>query len=115
MKVSFEGIGEKVVTFEAESEGKAAVIPGSAVTLSANGKVSACTKAGDIPAGVALSVREGFAAVQIGGYVKLPCAAGLTAGYQQAAMDADGKLAAASTGRGMLVTDVNGGVCGVIL
>lgn len=115
MKVSFEGIGENVATFEVETEGAAAAAPGKAVTLSANGKVRACAAEGEIPVGVALEVRGGYAAVQTAGYVKLPCAAGLTVGYQHVAVDADGKLTAAADGRGCIVTDVDSGVCGVIL
>ncbi len=116
MKVSFEGIGETVATFEAETEGSAAVVPGKAVVVCGNGKVSACTTAGAVPAGVALSLRGGYAAVQVKGYVKLPCAAGMEIGFQAVAMDSDGKLAAASSGgREVLVTDVADGECGMIL
>lgn len=116
MKVSFEGIGEGVATFEAETTGAGAVVPGKAVTVSGNGKVSACTKAGDIPAGVALSVRGDFAAVQVSGYVKLPCDSSLPLGWQAVAMDSAGKLTAAgSGGRQLLVVDTDGGECGVIL
>lgn len=115
MKVSFEGIGETVATFEAETEGATAVKPGAAVTLSGNGKVCACTKDKEIPVGVALGVRGGYASVQTSGYVKLPCAAALTVGYQHVAMNTDGKLAVLATGRGCVVTDVEDGVCGVIL
>ncbi len=116
MKVSLEGIGAEVVTFEAETAGAGAVAAGKAVTMSGSGKVSACAKAGDVPAGAALSVRDGLCAVQVKGYVKLPCAAGLTVGWQALASDAGGKLTAAdSGGRQALVTDVEDGVCGVIL
>ncbi len=115
MKVSMEGMGEQVATFEAETEGAGAVTAGTAVKLSGSGKVCACTAEGDVPAGAALSVRNGYAAVQVAGYVKLPCAAGLAVGYQRLATDASGKLTAADAGRGALVTDVENGVCGVIL
>lgn len=116
MKVSFEGMGEQVVTFEAETSGSGAVAAGKPVVVSANGKVSAASKSGDVPAGVAVSVRGDYAAVQVAGYVTLPCAGSLTVGYQHIQLDASGKVTAASTGgRGVLVTDVNDGVCGLIL
>lgn len=115
MKVSFEGIGEQVATFEAVTSGDTAVTPGTLVLVSGNGTVKACAKAGDIPAGVVLSARDGCAAVQIGGYVKVPCASGLTVGWQAVAADASGALAKTTGGRGVLVTDVSDGVCGVIL
>lgn len=116
MKVSFEGMGEQVVTFEAVTTGSGAVTAGKPVVVTGNGTVSATSKAGDIPAGVALSVRGGYAAVQVAGYVTLPCAASLTVGYQHIQLDASGKVAAAATGgRGALVAHVADGVCGLIL
>ncbi len=116
MKVSFEGMGEKVVTFEAETSGSGAVAPGGVVTMSGYGKVKACTSTSETPVGVALSLREDLAAVQIAGYAVLPCAAGLAVGWQAVAADSSGKLTAASTGgRPVLVTDVADGMCGVIL
>ena len=116
MKVSFEGMGEQVVTFEAETSGSGAVTAGKPVVVSENGKVSAASKSGDIPAGVALSVRGGYAAVQVAGYVTLPCDGALTVGYQHIELDEEGKVQHASTGgRGVIVTDVTDGVCGLIL
>ncbi len=115
MKVSFEGVGERVVTLEAETAGDGAVTPGALVKLTGNGRVGACSQAGDLPAGVALSVREGLAAVQTAGYMKLPCAAALTVGWHHLALDSDGKLAETEGGRCALVMDVESGVCGAIL
>ena len=117
MKVSFEGIGEKAATFEAQETGEAKVRPGEAVTLCGNGRVCACTSAGDVPVGVALSLRGGYAAVQTGGYVKLPCAAELTAGFHRVSMTGEGKLTADPNGREAVVVDVDvsAGLCGVIL
>lgn len=111
MKVSLEGFEEKVVTFEAED----AVTADSMVVLTGNGKVGPCAKAGDVPAGVALNVRNGFAAVQTGGYVKLPCAPAMTVGWHHLALNSDLAVAEADGGRCALVTDVSDGVCGVIL
>lgn len=45
--------------------------------------------------------------------MRLPCAAALTVGYAQLALDSSSKLAA-GTGRGGLVVEVDGGTCGVI-
>lgn len=117
MKVSFEGIGETAATFEAQETGLAKVRPGEAVTLCGNGRVCACTAEGDIPVGLALSVRCGYAAVQTGGYLKLPCAAGLKAGFGRVSMNADGKLKADPKGREAVIVDVDesAGLCGVIL
>jgi hypothetical protein len=63
MKVSFEGIGELLVTCYAES----GTTRGIAVKMTGDGKVGPCS-AGDRFCGVAVSVAEdSFAAVQMGG------------------------------------------------
>ena len=115
MKVSFNGIGEQVATFEAVTDGSTAAKAGSIAVMSDNGKVCAASKASELPAGLVLDVRGDYAAVQIGGYMKLPCDTGLTVGYQHLATDASGKVKSATTGRPGLVVDVEDGVCGVIL
>lgn len=66
MTVSFKGWKERVATFEAASDLEA----GSVVKVSGNGQVSACS-AGDKFAGVVLSCRGGFAAVQLEGYAEI--------------------------------------------
>ena len=115
MKVSFMGIGEQVVTFEAVTGSENAAKAGAIAVMSANGKVGASSKANELPAGLIIDVRGDYAAVQIGGYVKLPCDAGLTVGYQHLVTDASGKVKSGTTGRPCLVTDVDNDVCGVIL
>ena len=65
------------------------------------------------PAGVVVGVKDGLAAVEGAGYMRLPCAEALTVGYAQLALDSSSKLAA-GTGRGGLVGEVDGGTCGVI-
>ena len=107
MKVSYEGVAEQVATFQVDGASNPAVQVGTVVALSGNGTVKAC------PAGVVLGVKDGLAAVQVAGYMRLPCAAALTVGYAQLALDSSSKLAA-GTGRGGLVVEVDGGTCGVI-
>lgn len=117
MGISFEGIGEMVITFEAEENGSAAVVVGEPVIMSESGKVCACTTEGDVPVGVALSVHGGYAAVQIAGYVKLPCAEGTVVGCTRVSVNAEGKLQSDTEGREAIIVDVDdvNGVCGVIL
>lgn len=113
MKVAFGGYGEKLVTFEA-AEGVAAGMP---VMVSANGKVVSCT-AGKAFCGAAVNVRDGFAAVQLAGYVRLPYTGSAPAvGYQTLAGDGTGKIKTDAAGRQTLVVDVDtsAAVCGVIL
>ena len=112
MKVSYEGVAEQVATFQVDGASKPAVQVGTVVALSGNGTVKACP-ASTAPAGVVLGVKDGLAAVQVAGYMRLPCAAALTVGYAQLALDSSSKLAA-GTGRGGLVVEVDGGTCGVI-
>lgn len=117
MNVSFEGIGENVATFEALESGAAQAVAGEAVTLYGNGTVCACTTEGDVPVGKAIAVRDGYASVQLTGYMELPCAGSLKAGFSRVSVNADGKLDADANGREALVVDVDAGrgVCGVIL
>lgn len=114
MKVSFEGIGEQVVTFEAQ----AGVTAGKPVKLAANGAVAPCTD-NSVPCGVAVSVRDGAAAVAIAGYCRMKYSGTAPAlGYTLIAADASGGIKAVSSGgRQLLVTDVDAqtGTVGIIL
>ena len=115
MKVSYEGVAEQVATFQVDTTDTTMLTPGAAVALSGNGTVKACP-ASATPAGVVRSVENGMAAVQVAGYMRFPCAEAMTVGYAQLALDSSKKLAAGSTGRGGLGTDVDGDTdtCGVI-
>lgn len=113
MKVAFGGYGEKLVTFEA-AEGVLAGVP---VMMSANGAVAPCA-AGKAFCGAAVNVRDGFAAVQLAGYIRLPYTGTAPAvGYQTLAGDGAGKIKTDAAGRQLLVVDVDtsAAVCGVIL
>lgn len=85
MDISFIGYKENVITFECEST----VTAGKLVKMSASGKV-ANAAANDGFIGVALSVRDGYAAVQLDGYVEMPKSGTINVGYN--------KLVAASSG-----------------
>ena len=85
MDISFNGYKENVLTFECEST----VAAGKLVKMSASGKV-ANAAADDGFIGKALSVREGYAAVQLSGYVEAAKSGTVNVGYN--------KLAAASSG-----------------
>lgn len=115
MKVSFEGIQEQAVTFEAITTGSQAVETGAPASLSADGTVRKA-EAGDVPVGLVLEVRGGYAGVQTHGYQRMPCAADLTVGFARLAVAEGGKLAVSQTGREGFVVDVDAsaGVCGVI-
>lgn len=74
-KVSFEDIGMVTATFTAREDVK----PGQVVKITGNGEVGACTD-GDAFCGLALSVRSGFAGVQVKGFACLPTSGTVTLG-----------------------------------
>ena len=102
MNVSFQGMDELVMTFRA-GEGLEA---GDFVKVSENGTVSACA-GGEAPAGVALHVRNGFAAVRVRGFTEAAYTGTLGLGWQE--LVAQGKTVSAAgegvTGRRCLVLD----------
>jgi len=103
MKVSFEGIGEIVATFYNGGAKK-----GAPVKMSSSGEVCSCAD-GETFAGVAVSVNGDFAAVQIGGYVKMPYSGETPQpGWQHLASDGQGGVKVAqNTGKSYLVLDVD--------
>ena len=104
MKVSFEGIGEMVATFEISGE----VAAGDMVKLDEDGKVSACDSDEEF-LGVAVTVREGFAGVQFSGMAQVSCDGALKCGWRALAADGMGGVkAAAANGREYLVVAVDG-------
>lgn len=112
MKVAFDGIGEKMVTFQVTGE----VEEGDLVKISGGSTVGPCAAAGDVPVGVAQRVHDGLAAVQVGGCMKAPCATGTTVGFKLLASDKDGALAASESGRYgfVLEVDSSAGNCWVL-
>ena len=90
MSVSFEGMDQLVVTFKAAS----GVAKGDLVTVSANGTVSTASS-GDAPAGLALNVRSGHAAVQLKGHLEIEYNGTLNLGWQDITTHSAGKIKAA--------------------
>jgi hypothetical protein len=94
MKVSFEGIGEMLVTCYAES----GTARGMVVKMTDNGEVGPCS-AGDRFCGVAVSVAEdSFAAVQMGGLGTVGYSGGApVVGWVKLSADATGGVAVDET------------------
>jgi hypothetical protein len=90
MSVSFQGMDQLVVTFQAAS----GVTKGNFVTVSANGTVSTASS-GDAPVGLALNVRGGHAAVQLKGYLEAEYNGTLNLGWQDISTHSAGKIKAA--------------------
>lgn len=102
MNVAFNGYDEGIITFEAAS----GVTAGSPVEITANGKVSAVTSGAFC--GICRSVRNGYASVQLKGYVKAESSGSISLGYQKLGAYTGGKVKADSTnGREYLVVDVD--------
>ena len=111
-KGSFEDIGMVTATFAAREDMK----PGQVVKITGNGEVGACTD-GDAFCGLALSVRSGFAGVQVKGFACLPTSGTVTLGRVKLAADGTGGVSPVCAG-GTVVLGVSaahsgpaGGVC----
>lgn len=100
MKVSFNGIGEKLVTFI--NDGAEA---GQVVKVSDAGTVAPCA-AGDRFEGLALFTEGGYASVRLGGFVTASYT-GAAPGYGRVGLAADGSggVQVSETGTSCLVVD----------
>ncbi|MEG0035382.1 MAG: hypothetical protein RR743_01855 [Oscillospiraceae bacterium] len=107
MKVSFEGIGENVVTFYNKAAAGSAVV-GAPVKMTGNGEVGVCVD-GDKFIGLAIACDAGLAAVQTEGYVQMKYsgAEAPKVGFAMLAAAAEGKVKTAAAGREYLVVDVD--------
>lgn len=92
-KVSFDDIGAVVATFAAKED----VTAGQVVKITANGEAGACS-ANDAFAGLALSVRGGFAGVQVKGFMTVTTTGTVNLGRVNLAADGSGGVQAASSG-----------------
>ncbi len=100
MNVSFNGFGENVVTFETEGS----VSAGMPVMVSESGKVKA---ASDVFCGICVGERNGYAAVQLSGYVRAAFDSAPDVGYTKL-VGKNGKISKdESNGREYLVVDID--------
>lgn len=111
MNVNFSGFNENVVTFEVEG---ANVLMGTPVKMSSSHTVCACED-GDNMVGIAVNVRNGYAAVQLSGYVEMPTDDSFEVGYQNICASAGSKVKSSQTGREYLVCAASDGIVGFIL
>lgn len=111
MNVNFNGYGENVVTFEADSTVTKTGIP---VKMSGDGKVAACAK-NDVFCGICVGINGDYASVALEGYVTMGTDAKITTGYSKLAAGANGKVAANDSGREYLVIDSTDSTVGFIL
>ncbi len=112
MSVNFNGYGENVVTFVADSSITEAGVP---VKITADNTVGACSSA-EAFCGICVGLRDGYAAVQLSGYAEVATASKLALGYTKLAAGADGKVAVNTTnGREILVLNSTSGTAGIVL
>jgi hypothetical protein len=101
-KVSFDGIGEKLVTFYAGEDVKV----GQVVKVSEDSTVGPCAD-GDKFCGVAVNLRGGCAGVQMEGFAQVTCEdTAVTVGYVTLAADGKGGVKKADAGKEYLVAAV---------
>lgn len=107
MSVSFEEIGQVLVTCKTEGE----VAQGAVVKLCGDGTVGPCQK-GEAFAGVAVGVAEdGYASVQVKGFVETACSSDVSVGWNSLCGDGQGGVEQASAdGVQVLVWSVEDGV-----
>ncbi len=112
MNVNFNGYGENVATFIADSTLNEAGVP---VKITADGTVGLCS-ANDTFCGICVGLRDGYASVQLSGYVKVKTTAKLSLGFVKLAALANGKVGTNTTnGREKLVIDSTATEAGIVL
>ena len=111
MNINFNGYGENVLTFIADSSITA---PGVPVKISGDGTVAKCA-ANENFCGICVGLRGGYAAVQLAGYVRMPAGAKIAPGYKKLAAGDNGTVASNSSGRELLVLDSTATEVGFIL
>lgn len=103
MNIGVNGIGEVVLTLQAET----AVKLGDLVTLKSNGLVQKAAADAD-PIGICVSRNGAYAGVQVKGGAVLPCTdSTLTVGYTPVKATAAGGIAKAAEGISRLVVAVD--------
>ena len=98
MKVSYRGFNDNVITMVADPQLK----KGDLVVVSPEGRACKCAE-GEILCGYAVNVSDGFAAVQLTGYIEAKSDGAVKPGYKKLAVDGDGKVYEDAQGREVLV------------
>ena len=112
MNVNFNGYNENVITFIADKSLTKAGVP---VKISGNGTVAPCTASDSKLCGVCVNVRDGYATVQLSGYVRVPFTGNAAVGFQSIKPADGGKVTIGAGGRECLVTDFDSQYIGFIL
>ncbi len=111
MNVNFNGFGEDVATFAASAGLNSAGVP---VKISGDGTVAKCAK-NDNFCGVCRGVRDGYATVQLSGYVTMNTISKIEPGYKKLTASDNNLVMESTTGREYLVLDSTASTVGFIL
>ena len=111
MNVNFNGYGENVLTVIADSGLTETGVP---VKISDEATVAKCS-GNDNFCGICVGLRDGYAAVQLAGYVRVAAAARIEPGYKKLAAGSTGNVAVNTSGRELLVVDSTAKEAGIIL
>ncbi|MEE1219870.1 MAG: hypothetical protein U0L20_08115 [Ruminococcus sp.] len=111
MNVNFNGFGENVLTFMAGPELKVAGVP---VYMYSDGTVNACSD-GNAFCGICVGVRNGYAAVQVSGYVELAAESKIAVGYQKLVSGGENIAEVGTAGKEYLVVSSTDNTVGFIL
>lgn len=112
MNINFSGYNENVVTFKVE-EGTT-VLMGTPVKMSSDCTVAPCEN-DDTIVGVAVNVRNGYAAVELSGYIEMPAESKIEVGYVSLVSAGDNKVKESTSGREYLVVTSTDSTVGFIL
>ena len=111
MNVNFNGYGENVLTFIADSGLTETGVP---VKVTDDGTVAKCG-GNEVFCGICVGLRDGYAAVQLSGYVRAAAGAKIAVGYKKLAAGSTGDVAVNASGREYLVVDSTSTEIGFIL
>ena len=109
MDINFNGFNERVLTFMADDP----ITPGCLVKMKESGTVTKAD-AGDNFLGICLNVRNGYAAVQVEGYVETGLTGEISVGDAVLTAASSG-VQASETGKSYRVVYVGTGVVGFLL
>ncbi len=110
MSINFNGLGENVATFMTTDK----VQVGTPVKMSTNDTVTACSVTEPF-CGICISVRDGYASIQLAGYVTMPTKSKIGVGYQKLTASLNNTVAVNSSGRDFLVINSTETKVGFIL
>lgn len=110
MDINFKGYGENAATFLADSSVKA----GYLVTMKSNGTVKAATSGNDF-IGVCLSVCDGYAVVQLSGYVEAKVSSAIALGVKSIVPVSYDTVDVSQNGRSCIVVYSDSNTAGFII